>query len=76
MLLFNQTKKAMRYIITSGNVKLGEVRAESDADFQNQLKAGVNFYLPLLFNVWTNNPFTTYASIKEMPKPPQLTFSV
>lgn len=66
----------MRYIITSGNVKLGEVQAGSDIDFQNQLKAGVNFYLPLFFNVWTNNPFTRYASIKEMPPPPKLTFSI
>lgn len=66
----------MRYIITSGNVKLGEVQAESDRDFQDKLKAGVNFYLPLLFQVWTNNPFTTYGSIKEMPPPPELTFSV
>jgi len=66
----------VRYIVASGNVKLGEVQAESGADFYDQLKAGVNFYLPLLFNVWTDNPFTTYSSIKEMPPLQKLTFSI
>jgi hypothetical protein len=60
-----------KYICTSGGVRLGTIYAKSDAEFQNAIKGGnVGFYLPMVFGVYTDNPFTSYESVKNIPPAP------
>lgn len=59
------------YVCATGGLRLGIIQANSDADFQAKLSAGdFEFYLPIFFNVYTNNPFTSYGNIKNIPPAP------
>jgi hypothetical protein len=59
-----------RYIVTSGGVRFGEVEAVSDKDFQQQNEKGFQFWTPILIQVWTDNPFSSYGKISEIPPAP------
>lgn len=58
-----------KYIVVSGGIRLGVIQAKNDKDFLEKIERP-NFYLPLLFNVYTDNPFTQYGKLKDIPPAP------